>query len=210
MLMWIWDGRLQEAQRLFVALSCVTPLSRVTGVDWITMAVGTMQMPGLAVVTISDRCAAGAQVDTTGPAVARVLQQQWPEETIGRGLVPDNEEAIATLLHELCHNEYELILTAGGTGLGPRDVTPEATRRVIHREVPGLVEAMRSQTATANQLAWLSRAVAGLCGKTLIINLPGSEQGALECLRVILPLLPHALDVVAGGSSHPVPQTTNG
>ena len=174
------------------------------------MAVGITQMPGLAVVTISDRCAAGAQVDTTGPAVAHVLQQQWPEETIGRGLVPDNEEAIATLLHELCHNEYELILTAGGTGLGPRDVTPEATRRVIHREAPGLVEAMRSQTATANQLAWLSRAVAGLCGKTLIINLPGSEQGALECLQVILPLLPHALDVVAGGSNHPVPQTTNG
>ena len=82
---------------------------------------------------------------------------------------------------------------------------------MIHREVPGLVEAMRSQTATANDLQrGLSRAVARLCGKTLIINLPGSEQGALECLQVILPLLPHALDVVAGGSSHPVPQTTNG
>lgn len=168
------------------------------------MAVGINQMPGLAVVTISDRCAAGAQVDTTGPAVARVLQELWPEETIGRGLVPDNEDAIATLLHELCHNEYELILTAGGTGLGPRDVTPEATRRVIHREAPGLAEAMRSQTAAANQLAWLSRAVAGLCGKTLIINLPGSEPGAVECLRVILPLLPHALEVAGGGSHPPV------
>jgi molybdopterin adenylyltransferase len=160
-------------------------------------------MPGLAVVTISDRCVAGEQVDTTGPAVARLLAGQWPGETIGRGLVPDSVEAIATLLHELCHQEYELILTAGGTGLGPRDVTPEATRRVIEREVPGLSEAIRAATAPAYQFAWLSRAVAGLCGKTLIVNLPGSEKGAVECLSVILPLLPHALEVVAGGFRHP-------
>ena len=160
-------------------------------------------MPGLAVVTISDRCAAGKQVDTTGPAVARMLAGQWPGETIGRGLVPDNAEAIGTLLHELCHQEYELILTAGGTGLGPRDVTPEATRKVIDREVPGLAEAMRAGTAPGYQFAWLSRAVAGICGKTLIVNLPGSEKGATECLAVILPLLPHALEVVAGGASHP-------
>lgn len=160
-------------------------------------------MPGIAVVTVSDRCAAGQQQDTTGPAVARLLSEIWPEETIGRGLVPDNEEAIVTLLHELCHQEYDLILTAGGTGLGPRDVTPEATRRLINREVPGLVEAMRSVTAQQNRYAWLSRAVAGICGKTLIINLPGSERGALECLQVILPLLPHALEILRGGSQHP-------
>jgi molybdopterin adenylyltransferase len=160
-------------------------------------------MPGIGVVTISDRCAAGQQVDTTGPAVARVLSESWPEESIGRGLVPDNEEAIATLLHELCHQGYELILTAGGTGLGPRDVTPEATRRVIAREVPGLTEAMRTECAPAYRFAWLSRAVAGLCGTTLIVNLPGSEQGAVESLKVILPLLPHALEVIAGGQAHP-------
>jgi len=160
-------------------------------------------MPGLAVVTISDRCSAGQQVDSTGPAVARLLAAQWPGETIGRGLVPDNADAIATLLHELCHQEYELILTAGGTGLGPRDVTPEATRRVIDREVSGLAEAMRAGTAPAYQFAWLSRAIAGLCGKTLIVNLPGSEKGAVECLSIILPLLPHAREVVAGGSRHP-------
>jgi molybdopterin adenylyltransferase len=160
-------------------------------------------MAGKGVVTISDRCAAGLQVDTAGPAVARVLEQQWPGETIGRGLVPDNEEAIAKLLHELCHQEYSLILTTGGTGLGPRDVAPEATRRVIQREVPGLAEAMRSVSAASFPHAWLSRAVAGLCGKTLIINLPGSERGAVECLQVILPLLPHALEVIGGGSTHP-------
>jgi molybdenum cofactor synthesis domain-containing protein len=141
-------------------------------------------MPGFGVVTVSDRCAAGKQADTTGPAVARLLAEAWPEETIGRGLVPDNEDAIETLLHELCHQEYQLILTAGGTGLGPRDVTPEATRRVIEREVPGLAEAMRAECAPTYRFAWLSRAVAGLC-------------------RTILPLLPHALEVIAGGQKHP-------
>jgi molybdopterin adenylyltransferase len=160
-------------------------------------------MPGFAGVTISDRCAAGQQVDSTGPAVAHLLAGQWPGETIGRGLVPDNEDAITTLLHELCHQDYELVLTAGGTGLGPRDVTPEATRRVIEREVPGLAEAMRAGCAASYRYAWLSRAVAGLKGTTLIVNLPGSERGATESLAAILPLLPHALEVVAGGKTHP-------
>jgi len=161
-------------------------------------------MPGIAVVTISDRCAAGQQVDATGPSVAQLLAQQWPKETIGRGLVPDNEDAITTMLLELCHQGYQLILTAGGTGLGPRDVTPEATRRVIQREAPGLAEAMRAGSALSYRYAWLSRAIAGLCGKTLIVNLPGSERGATESLAVILPLLPHALEVVAGGATHPI------
>ena len=161
-------------------------------------------MPGLAVITVSDRCTQGLQMDTTGPAVERLLLEQWPGQTIGRGLVPDNEEAIVTLLHELCHQEYQLILTAGGTGLSKRDVTPEATRRVIERDVPGLAEAMRSECAASFRFAWLSRAVAGLRGGTLIVNLPGSERGAIEGLMAILPLLPHALEVVAGGSSHPM------
>lgn len=154
-------------------------------------------------MTISDRCFAGVQDDTAGLAVVRLVEQQWPGETIGRGLVPDHQDAIATLLHELCHNQYQLILTVGGTGLGPRDVTPEATRRLIDREVPGLAEAMRAGTAGAYHFAWLSRAIAGLCGTTLIVNLPGSQRGATECLQAILPLLPHALDIIAGGSAHP-------
>ncbi len=160
-------------------------------------------MPGLAVVTISDRCAAGKQADTAGSAAAAMLADKWPQETIGRGLVPDSEEAIATLLHELCHQEYQLILTVGGTGLGPRDVTPEATRRIVDREVPGLSEAMRSGTAGGYPFAWLSRGISGLCGRTLIVNLPGSERGAVECLAVILPLLSHAIDVVGGSKEHP-------
>ena len=154
-------------------------------------------------VTVSDRCFMGKQVDTAGPAVERVLAQQWPGLKIGRGLVPDNEDAIATLLHELCHQDYELVLTAGGTGLSPRDVTPEATRKVIDREVPGLAEAMRSECAPSFRFAWLSRAVAGLCKNTLIVNLPGSERGAVESLTAILPLLPHALEVIAGSGTHP-------
>jgi molybdenum cofactor synthesis domain-containing protein len=107
------------------------------------------------------------------------------------------------LLRELCHQEYQLILTAGGTGLGPQDVTPEATRLVIDREAPGLAEAMRAGCAGAYRYAWLSRAVAGLSGSTLIINLPGSERGAVESLTAILPILPHALEIAAGSAAHP-------
>ncbi len=132
-----------------------------------------------------------------------MVETQWPDESVGRGLVPDDVEAIATLLHELCYQQYRLILTIGGTGLGPRDVTPEATRRVMEREVPGLSEAMRALTAPGYRFAWLSRAVAGLSGGTLIVNLPGSQRGAAECLTAILPLLPHALEIVSGGSTHP-------
>ena len=164
-------------------------------------------MPGFAVLTISDRCSAGLQTDTAGPAVERILREQWPgldaRQTIGRGLVPDSEEAIVTILRELCGQGYDLVLTVGGTGLSPRDITPEATRLVIDREVPGLGEAMRAEGAKGFQFAWLSRGIAGLCGRTLIVNLPGSENGAVESLRAILPLLPHALDVMAGGSTHP-------
>lgn len=160
-------------------------------------------MPGFAVVTISDRCFAGAQADTAGEAVTRLVEQHWPGETVGRGLVPDCIEAITTLLHELCHQQYRLILTVGGTGLGPRDLTPEATRQLIDREVPGLAEAMRALTAPGYRFAWLSRAIVGLRGTTLIVNLPGSQRGATECLTAILPLLPHALEIIGGGTTHP-------
>jgi molybdenum cofactor synthesis domain-containing protein len=96
-----------------------------------------------------------------------------------------------------------LILTVGGTGLGPRDRTPEATRRVIDREAPGLAEAMRSIGAASNPFAWLSRGVAGLKGATLIVNLPGSRRGAEQSLASILDLVRHGLEVAAGGQSHP-------
>ncbi len=157
----------------------------------------------LAVLTISDRCSRGLMTDTAGPAVVALLQQQWPQAEIRSSLLADDEDAIAAALADLARQGAALILTAGGTGLAPRDRTPEATRRIIDREVPGLAEAMRAEGAQRNRYAWLSRAVAGLSGSTLIVNLPGSERGACESLECILVLLRHALEVAAGGQVHP-------
>lgn len=156
-----------------------------------------------AVLTISDRCSRGEMTDTAGPAVVALLRQQWPDAEITTGLLPDDEDAIAAELRRLCESGSALVLTAGGTGLGPRDRTPEATRRVIDREAPGLAEAMRSQGAQSNKYAWLSRAVVGLKGSTLIVNLPGSKRGAEESLSTILTLLKHGIEVAAGGQRHP-------
>jgi len=141
--------------------------------------------------------------DTAGPAVAALLRAQWPDAELRTRILPDNEPAIAAALEELAAQGAALILTAGGTGLSPRDRTPEATRGVLDREVPGLAEAIRAHGAQHNPHAWLSRGLAGLCRATLIINLPGSERGARESLETILPLLPHALDVISGGQTHP-------
>ena len=157
----------------------------------------------LAVLTISDRCSRGEMTDTAGPAVVELLLGQWPEADIRTSLSPDDEGAIATELHRLCTEGAGLVLTVGGTGLGPRDRTPEATRRVIDREAPGLAEAMRAEGAKSNRYAWLSRAVAGLKGSTLIVNLPGSKRGAEESLVSILALLKHGIEVAAGGQMHP-------
>ena len=157
----------------------------------------------LAVLTISDRCSRGEMTDTAGPAVVELLRRQWPDAEIATGLLADDEDAVATELQLLCARGAALVLTAGGTGLGPRDRTPEATRRVIDREAPGLAEAMRFQGAQSNNYAWLSRGVAGLKGSTIIVNLPGSKRGAEESLSTILPLLKHGMEVAAGGQRHP-------
>jgi molybdenum cofactor synthesis domain-containing protein len=157
----------------------------------------------LAVITISDRCSQGLMTDTAGPAVVAQLRGQWPDAEIRAALLPDDEDAIAALMNRLAEDGASLILTAGGTGLGPRDRTPEATRRVLDREAPGLAEAMRAMGATQNKYSWLSRGVAGLKGATLIVNLPGSERGARESLTHILPLLRHGVEVAAGGHTHP-------
>jgi molybdopterin adenylyltransferase len=157
----------------------------------------------LAVLTVSDRCSQGQATDTAGPAVVALLRQHWPESEILTALVPDEEDQIACALSEWSSLGASLVLTAGGTGLGPRDRTPEATRRVIDREAPGLVEAMRVHGAASNPFAWLSRGVAGLKGNTLIINLPGSRRGAEESLASILSLIRHGLETVAGTGTHP-------
>jgi molybdopterin adenylyltransferase len=158
----------------------------------------------LAVLTISDRCSQGLMADTAGPAVAEILRRQFPAAVIETELVPDDEDRIVAQLNHWCAAAAALILTAGGTGLSPRDCTPEATRRVLHREAPGLAEAMRVQGAAKNKFAWLSRGVAGLKNNTLIVNLPGSERGAVESLEAILHLIAHGIEVAAGEQGHPL------
>ena len=157
----------------------------------------------LAVLTISDRCSQGLLEDTAGPAVVALLREQWSGPEIWTGLLSDDEDAIAAMLESLSGDGAALVLTVGGTGLGPRDRTPEATRRVIDREAPGLAEAMRFRGAERNPYAWLSRGVAGLRGTTLIVNLLGSRRGAEESLSSILELVRHGLEIAAGGQAHP-------
>jgi molybdopterin adenylyltransferase len=157
----------------------------------------------IAVLTISDRCSQGLMQDTAGPAVVALLRAQWPEAQIDARLLPDEEDQIVAALREFAANGASLVLTVGGTGLSPRDRTPEATRHVIDREAPGLAEATRKIGAERNPFAWLSRGVAGLAGRTLIVNLPGSRRGAEESLAAILGLLKHAMDTAAGGQDHP-------
>jgi molybdenum cofactor synthesis domain-containing protein len=156
-----------------------------------------------AVLTISDRCSQGLMQDTAGPSVVWLLGAHWTEAEIDTRILPDEEDQIAAALREYAAAGAALVLTVGGTGMSPRDRTPEATRSVIDREAPGLAEAIRSTGAQRNQFAWLSRGVAGLAGRTLIVNLPGSQRGAEESLATILGLLKHAVDVAAGGQTHP-------
>lgn len=156
----------------------------------------------LAVLTVSDRCSRGEAQDTAGPAVIALLRQPWPDAEIETALLPDEPDRIGALLTEWAERKVRLILTVGGTGLGPRDRTPEATRRVLDREAPGIVEAMRAKGAASNPMAWLSRSVAGTRGNSLIVNLPGSLRGAQESLTAILPLLRHGLDTIAGTEKH--------
>lgn len=156
-----------------------------------------------AVLTVSDRCSQGLMTDTAGPAVVDLLRREWPAAQIDTGLVPDNEDTITARLLEWTSIGTALILTVGGTGLSPRDRTPEATLHVIDRYVPGLAEAMRSRGSESNLFAWLSRGIAGMRGRSLIINLPGSKRGAEQSLSAILDLLRHAIDVAAGGQNHP-------
>jgi molybdenum cofactor synthesis domain-containing protein len=157
----------------------------------------------IAVITISDRCAQALMTDTAGPAVAALVRREWPQADIRTILLADDEDAIAATLLELSRQNAALVLAVGGTGFGPRDRTPEATRRVIEREAPGLAEAMRARGAERNPNAWLSRGVAGLRGRTLIVNLPGSKRGAEESLEAVLPLLRHGIEVAEGGQAHP-------
>lgn len=150
-----------------------------------------------AVVTVSDKGAAGEREDRSG-AVVREMLEEAGLEVARREIVPDDVERLEALLREICDEGADLVVTTGGTGVSPRDVTPEATLAVIDKEVPGLAEAMRAESLRVTPHAMLSRAVCGLRGSSLIVNLPGSPKGARECLQVVLPAVPHALEVAAG------------
>jgi len=150
----------------------------------------------IAVLTISDRSARGERADASGPAlVERIAAQGW--EVTRQGIVPDDLPVIRdTLVDWADSGDVDVLLTTGGTGFSRRDVTPEATLAAVERNAPGIAEAMRAASLQVTPHAMLSRAVAGLRGKTLIVNLPGNPRGVLENLQVILGILPHAVQLL--------------
>lgn len=151
----------------------------------------------IGILTLSDRAARGQRPDGSGPALAsRITEQGWL--VLRREVIPDELTTITAVLKAWSDSgELDIILTTGGTGFSQRDVTPEATLSVVDRQAPGLAEAMRSASLKVTPHAMLSRAVAGIRGQTLIVNLPGSPKGALENLAVILPVLPHAVELLS-------------
>ncbi|HXF51976.1 MAG TPA: MogA/MoaB family molybdenum cofactor biosynthesis protein [Dehalococcoidia bacterium] len=154
------------------------------------------------ILTTSDRGSRGERQDTSAVAI-RELLDRIGAEVVRYQVVPDDREVIADRLCAWADSgEVDLILTTGGTGLAARDVTPEATRDAIDREAPGIAEAMRAEGMRHTPMAMLSRATAGVRGRCLIVNLPGSEKGARESLSAILPALPHAVELLRGRTEH--------
>jgi molybdopterin adenylyltransferase len=166
-----------------------------------------MDRPPTAVLTVSDGVAEGSREDTSGPAVAHALDAAG-FEVVRREVVPDARDSIERALRDLAASA-SLVVTTGGTGFGPRDVTPEATLAVIEREAPGLAEGMRAAGRAGTPMADLSRGVAGTIGGALILNLPGGPRGSVESLQAVLPVLPHALELLAGHTVHRPPTSAS-
>jgi molybdenum cofactor synthesis domain-containing protein len=152
----------------------------------------------VAVVTVSDRCAAGERVDESGPAAVEAVQaagldvRSWT-------VVPDGVDSVGDALRAAIADGADVVLTLGGTGVGPRDRTPEATRAVIDLELPGIAEVLRAEGRRSTPTAVLTRGLAGCSGRTLVVNLPGSPAAVRSSLEVLLPLVPHVVDQLRGG-----------
>lgn len=153
-----------------------------------------------AVLTVSDRCSRGEAADVSGPSLCTMLRERLQAEIVATRCVSDEGEQIAACFREwaLSASTIDLVLSTGGTGLAPRDQTPEAARGVFEREHPGLMELARSRTGLKTPRAYLSRGVAGTIGRTLILTLPGSPKGAAEHLEALLDILPHAIEILRG------------
>ena len=152
------------------------------------------------VLTVSDRCSAGQQEDKSGEALENMVKEKFTESVVHRKLVPDEVEDIQQVLLAWCDQGVHLILTTGGTGFAPRDVTPEATKPLLDKECPGIVVAMISASLQITPMAMLSRPAAGIRKQTLIVNLPGSVKGSTENFQSIIPALPHALSLISQAS----------
>ena len=165
-------------------------------------------MFNLGILTISDKGWRGQREDKSGKVIRDSLSL-LDSRVIKYEIVPDEVEIISNKLTQWAdEGEVDIILTTGGTGLGPRDVTPEATLSVVDKVVPGFAEVMRAETFQKTPFAILSRAVAGVRGKCLIINLPGSPKAVRECLEIVLPVIPHAVEILKGEvTEHAVPDT---
>ncbi|MGH9040558.1 MAG: MogA/MoaB family molybdenum cofactor biosynthesis protein [Acidimicrobiia bacterium] len=153
------------------------------------------------VLTVSDGVVAGTRDDISGRTLVERLAAEG-YEVVAHEVTADGIAEVADALRRLSTDFAGLVVTTGGTGFGPRDLTPEGTREVIEREAPGLAEAMRHLSLGVNHHGMLSRSVCGAVGAALVCNLPGSSRGAIECLEAVLPALPHALDLLAGGRPH--------
>jgi molybdenum cofactor synthesis domain-containing protein len=154
------------------------------------------------VLTVSDGIVAGTRDDASGRALVERLSQEG-FDVVDHRVVADGVESVRDALRELTDSFAGLVVTTGGTGFGPRDLTPEGTLAVIEREAPGLAEAMRiASNANGRAFGMLSRSVCGTVGAALVCNVPGSTGGAIDCLEAVLPTVPHALDLLAGGRPH--------
>ena len=156
----------------------------------------------VAVITVSDACSRGERDDDSGAALVELLRASGAE-VVETGILSDDLEPLVQRLQEIVgRGDVNLIVTTGGTGLGPRDNTPEASLRVIEREAPGIAEAIRAESMKVTPMAMISRGVAGIASETLIINLPGSPKAVRESFAVIQPVLAHAVDLLAGKTRH--------